>query len=99
MIVRSITRYARIRKIPKLQNPAQRINPRSSFSTSSTNSTTSATPSPGSSPASMLGAFTTECDKIAPRFEVEASQIQILRTPSEFYDTLKVRDYLLEGWR
>ncbi|KAM3081493.1 CDP-diacylglycerol--glycerol-3-phosphate 3-phosphatidyltransferase [Clarireedia jacksonii] len=37
----------------------------------------------------MLGAFTTECDKIAPRFEVEASQIQILRTPSEFYDTLK----------
>jgi CDP-diacylglycerol--glycerol-3-phosphate 3-phosphatidyltransferase len=47
----------------------------------------------------MLGAFTNECDKIAPRFDVEASQIQILRTPAEFYDTLKVREYLLEGGR
>jgi CDP-diacylglycerol--glycerol-3-phosphate 3-phosphatidyltransferase len=38
----------------------------------------------------MLGAFTSELDRIAPKFEIEGSQIQILRTPSEFYETLKV---------
>jgi len=38
----------------------------------------------------MLGAFTNELDKIAPRFEVQGSQIHILRSPSEFYETLKV---------
>lgn len=49
----------------------------------------------------MLGAFTNELDRIAPKFEVHGSQIQILRTPGEFYETLKVgthvtmRGYLL----
>lgn len=38
----------------------------------------------------MLGAFTNELDKIAPKFEVEGSQIHVLRSPSEFYETLKV---------
>ncbi len=38
----------------------------------------------------MLGAFTSELDKIAPKFEIKGSQIQILRTPSEFYESLKV---------
>jgi hypothetical protein len=38
----------------------------------------------------MLGAFTNELDKIAPKFEIHGSQIQILRSPSEFYETLKV---------
>jgi hypothetical protein len=38
----------------------------------------------------MLGAFTTELDRIAPRFEIQGSKIQILHTPSEFYETLKV---------
>lgn len=54
----------------------------------STSSTTTTPTAP--SPASILGAFTDECDKLAPKFEVEGSQIQILRTPSEFYETLKV---------
>jgi CDP-diacylglycerol--glycerol-3-phosphate 3-phosphatidyltransferase len=38
----------------------------------------------------MLGAFTSELDRIAPKFEIQGSQIQILRTPTEFYETLKV---------
>jgi CDP-diacylglycerol--glycerol-3-phosphate 3-phosphatidyltransferase len=42
------------------------------------------------SPASMIGAFTNELDKIAPRFEVRGSQINVIRTPTEFYETLKV---------
>jgi CDP-diacylglycerol--glycerol-3-phosphate 3-phosphatidyltransferase len=38
----------------------------------------------------MLAAFTDELDKIAPRFDIEGSQIKILGTPAEFYETLKV---------
>jgi hypothetical protein len=42
------------------------------------------------SQASMLATITTDLDKIAPRFEIQPEQIQILRTPTEFYETLKV---------
>ncbi|EKD13490.1 uncharacterized protein L3040_008643 [Drepanopeziza brunnea f. sp. 'multigermtubi'] len=53
-------------------------------------STSSLANSAGStSPASMLGAFTNELDRIAPRFHIQGSQINILRSPSEFYQTLK----------
>lgn len=48
-------------------------------------------PNPATSPtASMLGTLTGELDKLAPRFEVHASQIRILQAPGEFYETLKV---------
>ena len=42
------------------------------------------------SQASMLATITTDLDKIAPRFEVQPEQITIIRTPAEFYETLKV---------
>jgi hypothetical protein len=42
------------------------------------------------STASPLGGLTTELDRIAPRFEVPASRITILDSPSSFYETLKV---------
>lgn len=38
----------------------------------------------------MLAAFTEELDKIAPRFDIRGEQVKVLRTPSEFYETLKV---------
>lgn len=38
----------------------------------------------------MLGSITSELDKLSPRFEVNPAQIQILQSPSEFYETLKV---------
>lgn len=41
--------------------------------------------------ASMLGTLTGELDKLAPRFEIHANQIRILRAPTEFYETLKER--------
>ncbi|RAL67482.1 hypothetical protein DID88_008237 [Monilinia fructigena] len=85
MIIRSITRCTRKRKALSFQLPVQRIKQRT-HSTSA--SSTAATPTAPSS-ASILGAFTNDCDKIAPKFEVHGSQIQILRTPSEFYETLK----------
>lgn len=41
------------------------------------------------SSAGMLAPFISELDKIAPSFPINGSQIRILRTPAEFYDTLK----------
>ncbi|KAF2106777.1 hypothetical protein BDV96DRAFT_590392 [Lophiotrema nucula] len=49
---------------------------------------------PSSAPqsqASMLATITTDLDKIAPRFELQPDQIRIIKTPAEFYDTLKDR--------
>lgn len=36
----------------------------------------------------MLAPFISELDKIAPSFAIHGSQVQILQTPAEFYDTL-----------
>lgn len=47
------------------------------------------------SSAGMLAPFLGELDKIAPSFDVHGSQIRILKTPSEFYDTL--RDKILHA--
>ena len=86
MIVRSITRCSATRRLqvcrPRILHLKQR-----QYSTSSPSIASSTSP-----PASMLGAFTNELDKIAPKFEIHGSQIQILRSPSEFYETLKVGD-------
>jgi len=54
-------------------------------------STSSVAAPHGPSQASILGAFTSELDRIAPKFEIQGSQIQILRTPSEFFETLKAK--------
>ncbi|KAF2404772.1 hypothetical protein EJ06DRAFT_467410, partial [Trichodelitschia bisporula] len=40
---------------------------------------------------SALGGLTAELDKLSPRFEIDASQIEILKTPSEFYEVLKFK--------
>ena len=57
-----------------------------------------ATPTPVSdatpSPVAALGGLTSELDKISPRFDVDASQITILKDPSEFYETLKASPVL-----
>jgi CDP-diacylglycerol---glycerol-3-phosphate 3-phosphatidyltransferase len=41
--------------------------------------------------SSPLGGLTIELDRIAPRFEVSASQITVIDSPAAFYETLKVR--------
>jgi hypothetical protein len=50
---------------------------------------TSSNAAPTSTP-SPLGSITVELDRIAPRFEIPASQVTILDSPAEFYSTLKV---------
>ncbi|KAG0129771.1 hypothetical protein HOY82DRAFT_579501 [Tuber indicum] len=39
----------------------------------------------------ILGSLTGELDKLAPRFEIRANQICVIKTPSEFYSALKDR--------
>jgi CDP-diacylglycerol--glycerol-3-phosphate 3-phosphatidyltransferase len=44
-----------------------------------------------SSTASQIGLITGELDKLSPRFDVSADSIEVLKSPAEFYQTLKVR--------
>ena len=47
---------------------------------------------PGSAPmssAGMLAPFVGELDRIAPSFKINGSQIRVLQSPAEFYETLK----------
>lgn len=46
--------------------------------------------SPQSPTTNPFVGLTTELDRIAPRFDIEASQIDVLDSPSSFYETLKV---------
>ncbi|KAF4120624.1 CDP-diacylglycerol---glycerol-3-phosphate 3-phosphatidyltransferase [Geosmithia morbida] len=46
---------------------------------------------PGSGAAGALAPFVNELDRIAPRFDIRGEQIQIIKTPADFYETLKNR--------
>ncbi|KAF3482411.1 CDP-diacylglycerol-glycerol-3-phosphate 3-phosphatidyltransferase [Arthroderma uncinatum] len=52
-------------------------------------SSTSAPTASYTSSSSPIGSLTVELDRIAPKFEVKASNIQILNSPAAFYETLK----------
>ncbi|KAL1840061.1 hypothetical protein VTJ49DRAFT_837 [Mycothermus thermophilus] len=43
------------------------------------------------STAGMLAPFTGELDRIAPSFRINGSQIRVLQSPAEFYETLKAK--------
>ena len=42
-------------------------------------------------PESAVSSVITELDRLAPRIDVDAEQIQVLEGPKEFYDTLKTK--------
>lgn len=46
---------------------------------------------PTSAAAGVLSPLTGELDRIAPSFDLQGDQIEVLQTPSEFYETLKAR--------
>lgn len=49
-------------------------------------------PASATSPStSLLAALTTELDKLAPRFEIDPKAITVIRTPTEFYETIKAK--------
>ncbi|CUS10912.1 unnamed protein product [Tuber aestivum] len=71
--------------------PRCRIFSHSRRSFSSSNSTLHPTASISSPTSSVLGSLTGELDRLAPRFEIQANKIRIMKTPSEFYAVLKDR--------
>lgn len=69
-----------------------RFSAHSHYTTASSASAHASTPA--STAASPLGSVSVELDRIAPRFEIPASQVTILDSPASFYSTLKVRNKL-----
>lgn len=47
-------------------------------------------PPPVASHVTALASLTSELDRLAPRFDISAGDIQIIKTPSDFYSILKV---------
>ncbi|KAK8247704.1 hypothetical protein HDK77DRAFT_481187 [Phyllosticta capitalensis] len=90
MFARGIVRCARLRSpahpLKRAASGAQAVKRYSSSSAPAGSS-----PAPTQSGASLLGSLTSELDKISPRFEVQPDQIEILKTPSEFYENLKTK--------
>ncbi|KAI0143140.1 hypothetical protein GGR57DRAFT_366955 [Xylariaceae sp. FL1272] len=86
MIVRSTARCCRaVRPILQRQAAQYARQTRRRYSTP-------ASPLPAGSPTSsagMLAPFTNEFDRIAPSFRIDGSQIQIITSPADFYETLK----------
>lgn len=77
--------FLSLRSAPNLRKhglPSKR-----SFSSSTMQSTESTSPSP----VGAIGSLTSELDKLAPRFELQPSQLTILTSPDVFYSTLKQR--------
>jgi hypothetical protein len=88
MIVRSVVRCSRKLKVPPYQAKLRYARPQCrSYSASASGSPSTAL---GSTTAGMLAPFVTELDRIAPYFNIKGSEIQVLRSPAEFYETLKV---------
>ncbi|KAI1127882.1 hypothetical protein F5Y10DRAFT_292564 [Nemania abortiva] len=88
MIIRGTARCCRkIRPLVPRQASqyAQQCRRRYSFPASS-----APVASPTSS-AGMLAPFTNELDRLAPSFRINGSQIQIIKSPTDFYETLKTK--------
>ena len=72
------------------------MRPRRCASGATSGSHATATAHVPQSSASLLGTLTSELDKISPRFEIQPEQIEIIQSPAQFYETLKVS--LLAQW-
>lgn len=77
--------------------PERGLSGHSHYNTASSASANASSSVPVSTGASPLGSVTVELDRIAPRFEISASQITILDSPSSFYGTLKVCQFRYVG--
>ena len=89
MIVRSASRCRQTLR-PTLHRAAVRT---SRFTPSRRFSTPASTAPQSSvlSSAGLLAPFTNELDKLAPSFQINGSQIEVIQTPTEFYETLKAK--------
>ncbi|KAI0198449.1 hypothetical protein F4808DRAFT_435844 [Astrocystis sublimbata] len=90
MIVRSTARCCRnVRSIVPRQAPPPAQYARQGRRRYSIPSASS--PATPTHPAGMLAPFTNEFDRIAPSFNINGSQIQIIKSPTDFYETLKTK--------
>jgi len=60
------------------------------FASQSASASSNAAASQGQPTFGAFGGLIQELDKLSPRFEVKPGQIEILKNPAEFYETLKV---------
>ncbi|KAI1358894.1 hypothetical protein F5Y08DRAFT_350184 [Xylaria arbuscula] len=88
MILRGTARCCRsIRPIVQRQAPQYARQCRRRYSIPSGSAPIS---SPTSS-AGMLAPFTNEFDRLAPSFKINGTQIRIIKSPTDFYETLKAK--------
>jgi len=64
------------------------------FSTSKPASSASSSSFAGGLEKPLLSGLTDELDRIAPRFDVDGENIEILQEPSDFFEALKVGAHL-----
>ncbi|KAL0943744.1 uncharacterized protein CTRU02_201631 [Colletotrichum truncatum] len=89
MIVRGVSRCSSKLKVPFAQTNVSRTRPQCRrFAMPAAGAPTA---SSSGSAAGMLAPFASELDKIAPSFSINGSQIRIIKTPADFYETLKDR--------
>ncbi|KAK0377114.1 hypothetical protein CLIM01_05524 [Colletotrichum limetticola] len=89
MIVRGVSRCSTKLKLPFARTNITRAQPQCrQFATPAAGTPTA---SSSGSAAGMLAPFANELDRIAPSFTINGSQIKIIRTPADFYETLKER--------
>lgn len=85
MLVRCVPRCA-----SKLRAPISRSYPHNKPQCRRFSMPTNGAPQSATAPgAAMLAPFLNELDRIAPSFKIHGSQIRVLQTPTEFYETLK----------
>ncbi|KAI8208980.1 CDP-diacylglycerol--glycerol-3-phosphate 3-phosphatidyltransferase [Colletotrichum sp. SAR 10_76] len=89
MIVRGVSRCSTKLKIPFAQTNVTRSRPQCRRFAMPAAGAPAASSS--GSAAGMLAPFANELDKIAPSFSINGSQIRIIKTPTDFYETLKER--------
>lgn len=94
MIVRSCARCASRARV--LRSKPSISPPRHQFRSYATPHGAPGAPVHGGS-AGLLAPFVSELDRMAPSFDIRGDQIRILKTPTEFYETLKVRCALHGG--
>ncbi|KAI8268437.1 CDP-diacylglycerol--glycerol-3-phosphate 3-phosphatidyltransferase [Colletotrichum sp. SAR11_239] len=88
MIVRGVSRCSTKLKIPFAQTNVTRSRPQCRRFAMPAAGAPAASSSGNA--AGMLAPFANELDKIAPSFSINGSQIRIIKTPTDFYETLKV---------
>lgn len=78
-----------LRAAPRLRPRAARLPQRAQRRRYSAQSAPAPAQAQGQGQAGVLTPFVSELDRIAPSFDVRGGDVKIIKTPAEFYETLK----------